>query len=257
MAQRRELEGLRGFFLDKARSTRETFLLGALFEAHLAGFAPGASRSVALAEALAAASDRLRSRDRALVEQLPAVLDPVHAHEAVADRMAQAADPHAALLDLGFVRPREAGLMDHANLAYIRRLAPRLDEPEIAERLIDWLRLPGEATARAGGAAEAITSLLAPWTRATAGAQTVERLTRRLVDLYGDPRRRTGEPWRSVGPAEQALFLRCLTGENLRLLFDAISETTRDAGEARMWSARRQFYLGLHEQRRVVPHRVV
>ena len=251
MAARRDLTDLRRFFLDEARTTRETALLGALFDAYLAGFAPKAGRSIALAEALSAAQDRLRARDRGLVGRLPDVLDPNRAHEVAADRMVDAAEPHAVLLELGFTRPRETGLMEHAHLAFIRRLAPRLHEPEVADRLIDWLRLPGEATARAGGAAEAITALLSTWTQADAGASTIERLTRRLVDLYGDPRRQTGEPWRSVGRAEHGLLLRWLTGENLKLLFDAISETTRDADESRMWSARRQFYLGLHEQKRI------
>jgi hypothetical protein len=65
--------------------------------------------------------------------------------------------------------------------------------------------------------------------------------------MYGDPRRSTGDPWFRVGAAERAVFLRWLTGENLRLLFDAITDTN----DSHMWTARREFYLGLHQQKRI------
>lgn len=237
---------LRAFFVAEAAVSSRVPLVSALFLAYLESFAPSARHTSDLARALSAARENLPARARSLVEQIPALLEPSHAADAVARRMLDMQTPYEGLRELGIASPHAPGLMDHAHLRYVELLGPHLRDEETAGRLLSWLD-PENACIRHSGAAEAITALLRPWTEREPSEERQSYLTRKLVDMYGDPRRSTGDPWHRVGAAERAVFLRWLTGENLRLLFDAITDTN----DSHMWEARRRFYLGLHEEKRI------
>jgi len=241
-----EHAALRAFLVQEAAVSTRVPLVSSLFLAYLESFEPSGRHTRDLAAALSAAQAPLPSRVRGLVSHIPELLDPARAVDAVARCMLDMEEPYEGLRELGFASPHAPGLMDHAHLRYIDCLGPRLSDQETAGRLLSWLG-PQKASVRRSGAAEAITALLQPWVDREPSEARQSYLTRKLVDMYGDPRRSTGDPWHRVGPAERALFLRWLTGENLRLLFDAITDTN----DSHMWEARRQFYLGLHEEKRI------
>lgn len=243
---RSDLDALRRFYYRETEQCDRPTLLNAMLAAYLDSFEPGASHTHAIAESLRKAEGRPSGRSARLLTALPQLLDPGAAVEAVTDHLVGSERPYETLVALGLQSPHAPGLMDHAHLCFVERLAPRLADGDEANRLLDWL-CPKGKLARRSGAADAITAILHPWVRQDPAAQRLSQLTHRLVDMYGDPRRVAGDPWHNVGDAERAVFLRWLTGENLRLLFDAITDTN----DSHMWAERREFYLGLHQQKRI------
>ncbi len=247
---RADLADLRAFFFAETAVTDRVPLLHAMTAAYLDSFVPDAPHTRQLASALAEARPRLRGWPKTLFTHLPELLEPNAAVDSLACRMVDDPDPYAMLVRRGIRAPHAPGLMDHVHLCFVTRLAPDLDQQATADRLLDWLRPHGQPLRRSG-AAEAITALLRPWSQRNPAPDRQSMLTRRLVDMYGDPRTTRGDPWNRVAPTERAVFLRWLTGETLHLLFDAITDSLTDPDEQRMWTARRVFYLDLHRQRRI------
>ena len=243
---RSDLSNLRDFYYRETAVSDRAPLLSAMLMVFVDSFDPGAAHTDAIAAALREARSRIPARGRRLVEAVPELLDPEKVADTLAQRMRGVGNPYEILRGLGVKAPHAPGLMDHVHLRYVDLVAPDLGQDTTADGLLTWLR-PEGLSARRTGAAEAITALLRPWLRRDPGPDRLTFLTHRLVDMYGDPRRMSGAPWHNVGAAERAVFLRWLTGENLRLLFDVISDTN----ESHMWAERRRFYLSLHEQKRI------
>jgi hypothetical protein len=243
-----DLAPLRRFYIDEIlASDRHTFL-GAMLSVYVGSYVPRAEHTRALANALRQVQDRLDSRSRILITQVPDIFDPDAAHEAVAAMMDRMESPWDQLKKKGLRSPHAAGLMDHAHLAFVGRVAPKLSQRSEMERLIVWLRPEGQR-ARSSGGAEAIAALLDPW-RSRNPSQDDERyLTTMLVDLYGDPRvvRDRAGPWAGVPEPLLAVIMRWLTGENIRFFLDVVSAVE----DSHMWEPRRKFWLGLHNQKRI------
>lgn len=244
--ERPDLAALRQFYFDECAITDRGALLNAMLTAYIDSFSPRAEHTEKIGKALTSAKKPLPWRAAQLVNSIPGILDPAKAVGAVVREMVAAPNPYEHLVKLGLRQPHAPGLMDHAHIGFIEKISDKLHVREEADRLLAWLKPDGKPV-RSSGAAEALTALLRPWIGKDPDAERQSDLTRRLVDMYGDPRRSTGDPWFRVGAEERAVFLRWLTGENLRLLFDAITDTN----DSHMWAERREFYLGLHRQKRI------
>lgn len=244
--ERTDLSELRQFYVEECANTDRGPLLNTMLTTYLGSFSPGAEHTTKIGQSLHSAKDKLPSRSAKLVESFPGILIPSKAVDVIVEAMMATPQPYEHLVSLGLKQPHAPGLMDYAHLRFIEKLRDGLGRKENAERLLSWISPEGKPP-RSSGAAEALTALLRPWLRKDPDAEWQSTTTHRIVQMYGDPRRNTGAPWYRVGEAERAVFLRWLTGENLKLLFDAITDTN----DSHMWAERREFYLGLHRQKRI------
>lgn len=243
---RPDLSDLREFYYREIRASSRSTFLGAMTSIYIGSYTPGAAHTRALATALTEAKDRIGARWRVLLERFPQLLDPVEAPIAVASAMQVMQDPWNELKAIGLRSPHGSGLMDHANLAYVKLLQPALHEREQLERLFAWLK-PEGFSARAAGASEAIEAILQHWLNDQPPAGLLTFLTQSLVAFYGDPRVQRGGAWAGVRDDQLAIFMRWLTGENIRFFLDVVSAVE----DSHMWEPRRRFWLGLHEQGRI------
>lgn len=246
---REKLDGLRRFYCDEiiCSSPRRTTFLNAMFAVYLESYVPGAPHTTALARALGQVRDKIGAQWSTLLASIPECLDPRHAHEALSERMVQMASPWDELRALGLRSPHAPGLMDHVHLLFVERTAASLKERTAIDRFIGWLKPEGQS-ARASGAAEGISALLAPWAHENPTEDDKHHLVKCLTTMYGDPRvRGENATWAGVPEFLRATMERWLTGENIRFFLDVVSAVET----SHMWEPRNKFWLGLHEQGRI------
>lgn len=241
------LEPLRRFYYAELVASDSRSFLAAMMSVYLGSYEPGATHTVALAQSLAKVLQRLDVRSRLLVDEVPEVLDPKRGAEALGSRMVQMDDPWQGLRDLHLLSPHAPGIMDFAHLAFVDRVAPKLNQPNEIDRLLRWLKPDGREP-RASGAGEAIEALLMPWRDQDPSPDMQHDLITRIVDYYGDPRvRGRAGVWSSVSDGLLAILLRWLTGANIRFFLEIVSAVE----DSHMWAPREKFWLGLYQQRRI------
>jgi hypothetical protein len=243
---RPDLAGLRDFYYDEIRASTRRSFLDSMLLVYLVSYEPGATHTRSLAFALNSAWSRIGARWRQLRENLPELLDPDRAPDAIAAKMRVMRDCWRGLQAMGLRTPHAPGLMDHAHLAFVRLMGPSLRSRPALEQLLNWLKPEGQQ-ARMSGAAEAITAVLEPWLKQDPLQDDVTFITETLLGLYGDPRVRGGGAWAAIPPHHLAVLMRWLTGENIRFFLDVVSAVE----ESHMWEPRRRFWLSLHEQKRI------
>jgi hypothetical protein len=240
------LKPLRDFYLREiGRSEQEAFLV-AMFRVYLDSFTPGASHTINLAAGLRSRRAELGARIVAILQKLPDLLQPDRAPGEVAAVMSKADDPYAAMKAAGFPAPHVPGLPQYAHLAFVKQIAPQLDQASAQEQLLRWLN-PDQAQALQAGASDAVAALLAPWRERTPAEAMQSRLTEAIVAAYGDPRIFRGGIWAGFAVPLKAVLLRWLTKADMRLFCDVITATQYDA----QWPPRRDFWLRLFEQHRI------
>ena len=218
-----------------------------MMSVYLGSYDPGATHTVALARSLAKVRQRLDTRSRLLVDEVPAVLDPYKGAVALGSLMSQMDDPWQGLRDLHLLSPHAPGIMDFAHIAFVDRLAPRLDQPAEIDRLLRWLKPDGHEP-RASGAGEAIEALLMPWRDRDPSPHMQHDLITRVVGYYGDPRvRGHAGAWSSVSDELLTILLRWLTGANIRFFLEVVSAVE----DSHMWAPREKFWLTLYNQKRI------
>ena len=234
-----------------ASSSRRTSFLSAMFAVYLESYVPGAPHTIALAHALTNVRDKIGGPWATFLSSFPACLDPMHGHVALSERMTQMASPWDELRTLGLRSPHAPGLMDHVHLLFVDRTASTLAERPAIDRFLLWLQPEGQS-ARASGAAEAISALLAPWMNKLPSDDNKHHLIKSLTTMYGDPRVR-GENaiWSDVPSDLRAIMERWLTGENIRFFLDVVSAVEKGHDQSHMWAPRKNFWLGLHNQKRI------
>lgn len=246
-AERPTLAMLRAFYVDEIRaSSREPFL-GGMMSVYLGSYQPGALHTRALAGALSDARQRLGPRWRRLVAEVPAIFDPVTAPAEIAERMAAMPDPWLGLRLMGLRTPHVPGIMDHAHLAFVARMAPLLHQRPAVERLLGWLRPDPQRPPRVAGAGAALAAILAPWQAEDPAPEMVRFLAQSLAGLYGDPRLGRPGAWATVPEERIAPLLRWLTAETIRVFFDVVA--AEEPGET--WEPRRKAWLALHRAGRI------
>jgi EH_Signature domain len=241
------LEPLRRFYCGEIEASDSRTFLAAMMSVYLGSYDPGATHTVALARSLAKVRQRLDTRSRLLVDEVPAVLDPHKGAVALGSLMSQMDDPWQGLRDLHLLSPHAPGIMDFAHIAFVDRLAPRLDQPAEIDRLLRWLKPDGHEP-RASGAGEAIEALLMPWRDRDPSPHMQHDLITRVVGYYGDPRvRGHAGAWSSVSDELLTILLRWLTGANIRFFLEVVSAVE----DSHMWAPREKFWLTLYNQKRI------
>ena len=243
---RPDLAQLREFYLSEIHaSTRQAFL-GAMLAVYIDSFVPGAEHTRALAAALNQVRSRLGARAQNLLRNFPECLNPLTAPEELARLMMNMQDCWRDLKLMGISSPHAPGLMEHAHLAYVRLLRPKLRTRSGMEELIRWLK-PQNQKALTSRAGDAITALLDQWVEGDPPQSELTYLTQSLIASYGDPRVIRGGVWSGLSDKVLSVLFRWLTGENIRFFLDVVSAVE----ESHMWAPRREFWLSLHEQRRI------
>ncbi len=243
---RHDLDELRSFYFREIEVTYHSSLLNAALATYLESFEPEAIHTRQLATALNSGRPRFASRSHALLSHFPNLFDPRRIVDDTVNVMLEAQAPYQRLVQMGIRAPHGPGLMDHAHLRFVGKISSKLGDSHVCDRFLDWLGPKGKLPRRIGSA-EAIDAIVGHWTERDPPADRQSVLTRRLVEMYGDPRRLSGDPWNRISKTSRDAFLRWLTGENLRILFEAITDTN----ESHMWDERKKFYLGLHDRKRI------
>ncbi|MBU3888561.1 EH signature domain-containing protein [Methylosinus sp. KRF6] len=244
--ERRELSELREFYYAESAISTQRVFIDSMLSVYVGSYRPGADHTKRLAAALAPSLAHAGARARRLIENIPDILDPLRAPQAIAAKMTQMADCWMGLKELGLRSPHAPGVMDHAHLAFVESMRPALKTRAGLERLLDWLKPSGQAP-RTSGAAEAITAAIDPWLTRDPPENEISFITERLQSLYGDPRVTGGGAWAGVPSEHLAVLMRWLTGENIRFFLDVVSEVEA----SHMWAPRRNFWLSLHEAKRI------
>jgi hypothetical protein len=242
--------------LDEVRQQKKPLLISAAASSYVETWEQDSLYTRALVQRLSqiAPSD-FPARWRRLVAAFPSLFDATAAHLAVAERMVGSEDPWTELRTLGVPDPHGPGLWAAAQGEWLKRIEPMLATETGINRLLRWLRPdPARPALPAARAVAAIEALIRAWGERIPPEGLVDRITGRLSDLYGDPRLSLGGPWGAMDRGLLETYRRWLTGANLRLFLDVITEAERRytrAEESHMWAPRRKFWLGLYEQGRI------
>lgn len=243
---RPDLEDARSFLIAEVRASRsETFLSGML-AAHLESFVANAPHTRALALALNAARDRMSPSVQRLFEQVPEIIDDADGPRRLAVRIARMTDPFLELNRAGMRNPHGPGFMERAHELMSALVRPELSDRARIDWYVDWLRPPGR-DARSTGAEQAIEALTYPWLNTAPSDQLRSHLVEALIEMYGDPRIRSGGVWAGVDPAHMRVIHRWLTREDMRYFTGVVDNAQKNA----MWPPRRNFWLQLFEEGRI------
>ncbi|MDZ4392048.1 EH signature domain-containing protein [Cypionkella sp.] len=243
---RADLTQVRQFLLAEITVSTKAGFLNPMVRIYMESYAPGAEHTRALARALAGARSRIGPRWQQLLENIPDLFDADTAPRSIAARMEAMDVPWHGLRAIGLRQPHAPGLMDAAHLAYLARIAPRLDQRAEIDRLLGWLK-PDAQSVRNVGAGAAITALMRPWMQRQPPKEIMTLLIDRLTENYGHPRVGRHAAWNEVDPAMESVFLRWLMGADIRFLFRVLTEVERN----HMWADREDFWWTLHEQGRI------
>ncbi|EAQ47300.1 hypothetical protein MED193_18944 [Roseobacter sp. MED193] len=227
-------------------STSETFLSG-LLRAYLDSYVPKGTHTTALATALGTAARRMSTTGRLLLEAIPELMDPVSGPERLAARMSKMSAPYTELLGLGVRNPHGGGFMDFAHRSLTSIVQPHLSERDLIDWYIRWLRPPGKDVGRNTGAELAIEALIYPWLEKTPEDKLRSYLVETLIELYGDPRIKSGGVWGGIDERYMAIVHRWLTREDMRFFTGVVDATQKDA----MWPPRRDFWLKLYDEGKI------
>lgn len=235
---RDEYARVRAFLIDEIAASTRTGFLNAMTRIYVETLEPGAAHSRALGRALASVQARIGAAWATVLGHFPNLFDPDAAPALVAARMEGMDDPWNGLRALGLRQPHAPGLMAAAHLAFVDRVAPRLSQRREIDRLLAWLRPPGQPRARETGAGVAVSALIRPWAERSPPPEVQALLIDRLTENYGHPRVGRSPVWNQVDPALERIFLRWLMGADIRFLFRVLTEVER----GHMWAEREQFW---------------
>ena len=243
---RPDLAPVRRFLLAEIAASTKAGFLHPMVRVYMESYVQGTEHTRALARALIGARNRIGARWQELLENIPDLLNADNAPRSIAALMESMDDPWHGLRAIGLRQPHAPGLMDAVHLAYLARIAPRLDQRDQIDRLLGWLKPDGQ-TLRNTGAGAAITALLRPWMQRDPPKDIMTLLIDRLTEHYGHPRVGRHAAWNEVDPAMEQTFLRWLMGADIRFLFRILTEVERN----HMWADREEFWWTLHEQGRI------
>jgi hypothetical protein len=156
-------------------------------------------------------------------------------------------DPYTELLRLGVRNPHGGGFMDLAHLSLTSLVRPNLSERNLIDWYIRWLRPPGKVEGRNTGAELAIEALIHPWLEKTPEDKLRSYLVETLIELYGDPRIKSGGVWGGIDERYMSIVHRWLTREDMRFFTGVVDATQKDP----MWPPRRDFWLKLYDEGKI------
>ena len=234
------------FLLDQVRPGVNRPYLRTLFRKYIETFEPGSRLTRALAPVLKVLWREATLPVEALVTQFRIFdLDPSPA-QVIAAFMAGQDDPFAAVRSLGVEAPHGPGLMASGHPFFVSSLAPRIasGEPAATQRLLAWLKPPGEDEPLQGaGAAQAINVLLEPWDGRAPDSDHQRLIEARLLTAYGDPRIRSTGVWSLISAGARRVILKWLAGATIEVFFDIVTRADR----THMWSDRKRLWMDLFD----------
>jgi hypothetical protein len=243
---RADLAKARNFLLEEIRaSTSETYLSDML-RLYQESYVLGGMHSRSLAAALGAAQGRFSPSLRRCLEELPDLLDAEDGPRRLASRMVRMTDPFVELSRAGLRNPHGPGFMELAHEALSELVAPELVRQDRIDWYINWIRPPGR-DARTIGAEQAIEALTSPWINTAPSDQLRSHLVEALIEMYGDPRIKSGGVWAGVGRAHMEVIHRWLTREDMRFFTGVVDAAQKNA----MWPPRRNFWLQLFDEGKI------
>lgn len=243
---RADLAQTRGFLLDELRASRsETFLSGML-SVHLESYVANGAHTQAIASALDAVRGRMSPSVQSLLEEVPELLDAVDGPRRLASRMVGMTDPFLELSRAGLRNPHGPGFMERAHAVLSALVAPELTGRARIDWYIDWIRPPGR-NARTIGAEQAIEALTSPWINTAPSDLLRSHLVEALIEMYGDPRIRSGGVWAGIGRTHMEVIHRWLTREDMRFFTGVVDAAQKNA----MWPPRRNFWLELFDEGKI------
>ena len=245
--ERPDLASTRDFlYAEIAVSTSETLLSG-LLRAYFDSYVSEGAHTVALAAALGDAQPRMSPGGRVLLDAIPELLDPTSGPDHLAARMSKMSDPFTELVRLGVRNPHGTGFMDIAHLSLTNLIRPHLSERDLIDWYIRWLRPPGKEEVRTTGSESAIEALVHPWLEKTPDDKLRSYLVETLIELYGDPRIKSGGVWAGIENRYLAILHRWLTREDMRFFTGVVDAVQKDD----MWAKRRDFWLKLYDEGKI------
>ena len=243
---RADLAQARSFLVEELRASRsETFLSG-LFAVYLESYVANGAHTRSVASAIDAARGRMSPSVRGLLKEVPELLDATDGPRLLASRMARMTDPFLELSRVGLRNPHGPGFMERVHEVLSALVAPELTGRTRIDWYIDWIRPPGRE-ARTIGAERAIEALTSPWINTAPSDLLRSHLVEALIEMYGDPRIRSGGVWAGVGRAHMEVIHRWLTREDMRFFTGVVDAAQKDA----MWPPRRDFWLKLFDEKRI------
>jgi hypothetical protein len=243
---RSELAQARRFLLDELKASRSKTFLSGMLSVHLESFVAKDSHTKAITSAIDAARDRMSASMRGLLEEVPELLDAAEGPGRLAARMTRMQDPFSELTRAGLRNPHGLGFMERVHEALSSLVAPELTGKARIDWYIDWIR-PSGRDARTIGAEHAIEALTRPWLNVVPSDELRSYLVEALIEMYGDPRIRSGGVWAGVSPANMRVIHRWLTREDMRFFTGVVDAAQKDA----MWPPRRDFWLQLFDEKRI------
>lgn len=78
-----------------------------------------------------------------------------------------------------------------------------------------------------------------------------EQCTARLIDRFGDPRRDKPAFWALVGGEGKRVLYKWLARKSMEAMFEVVTKAATDVDNARLWTNRKRFWLGLYEAGRI------
>lgn len=243
---RADLAQARSFLIEELRASRsETFLSG-LFAVYLESYVANGANTRSVASAINAAWGRMSPSVRGLLKEVPELLDAADGPRLLASRMVRMTDPFLELSRAGLRNPHGPGFMERVHEVLSALVAPELTGRTRIDWYIDWIRPPGRE-ARTIGAERAIEALTSPWINTAPSDLLRSHLVEALIEMYGDPRIRSGGVWAGVGRAHMEVIHRWLTREDMRFFTGVVDAAQKDA----MWPPRRDFWLKLFDEKRI------
>ncbi|NGQ90950.1 hypothetical protein G5V65_08570 [Rhodobacter sp. HX-7-19] len=243
---RADLAQARSFLIEELRASRsETFLSG-LFAVYLESYVANGAHTRSVASAIDAARGRMSPSVRGLLQEVPELLDAADGPRLLASRMVRMTDPFLELSRAGLRNPHGPGFMERVHEVLSALVAPELTGRTRINWYIDWIRPPGRE-ARTIGAERAIEALTSPWINTAPSDLLRSHLVEALIEMYGDPRIRSGGVWAGVGRAHMEVIHRWLTREDMRFFTGVVDAAQKDA----MWPPRRDFWLKLFDEKRI------
>jgi hypothetical protein len=243
---RADLAQARGFLIEELRASRsETFLSGML-SVHLESYVVNGAHTRMIASALDVVRGRMSPSVQGLLKEVPELLDAADGPRRLASRMVRMTDPFLKLSRAGLRNPHGPGFMERAHEVLSALVAPELTGQARIDWYIDWIRPPGR-DARTIGAEQAIEALTSPWINETPSDLLRSHLVEALIEMYGDPRIRSGGVWAGIDRAHMEVIHRWLTREDMRFFTGVVDAAQKNA----MWPPRRDFWLQLFDEGKI------
>ncbi len=243
-----EVSPLQEFLIEELSASEQASLVNGMADVYYESYSKDSSTIKRFGAALFSRKDLLNSRWSVALASFPSVFMVGKAHNDIADAMAKMELPHEELPHLGIVTPFEGGLMEHAHQSYIQKLAPLLSARQSVERLFNWIR-PAPGVVRQAGAAAIVTALMSHWTARDPSDELRKLIVENLIATYRDPRVDTGL-WHGVEKPLMDVVYRWLTKADMYFFTGVVDDTSFEGKH--MWPPRRDFWLSLYDQKKIV-----